>query len=86
LLAWKPTWAVVEAGGGMALAFETASNLPVILIIVTAKIAREWGFEPWRSQDASGLYAPHAVAKVNWPELRKKAGEPDRRPLFPVPG
>lgn len=79
-------WAVVEAGGSMALAFETARNLPLMLIIETAKTAREWGFEPWRSQDDPGLYAPHAFAEVNWPELRLKAGEPVWTPPEPIPG
>jgi hypothetical protein len=36
-------WAVVEAGGNMDLAFETARNLPLMLAIETAKIGREWG-------------------------------------------
>jgi hypothetical protein len=80
------TWAVVEAGGPMNLAFETARNLPLMLIIETAKVAREWGLEPWKSQDDPGLYAPHAFAEVNWPELRQKAGEPDWTPPEPIPG
>jgi hypothetical protein len=80
------TWAVVEAGGTMSLAFETARNLPLMLIIETAKIAREWGLEPWKSQDEPGLYCPDAFAEVNWPELREKAGEPDWTPPEPIPG
>ena len=80
------TWAVVEAGGSMTLAFETARNMPLMLIIETAKVGREWGLEPWRSQDDPGLYAPHCFAEVNWPELRLKAGEPDWQPPEPTPG
>jgi hypothetical protein len=80
------TWAVVEAGGSMSLAFETARNLPLMTIIETAKIAREWGMEPWKSQDDPGIYATHVFAEVNWPELRQKAGEPDWTPPEPIPG
>ena len=80
------TWAVVEAGGSMSLAFETARNLPLVLISEAAKIGREWGMEPWRSQDDPGLYASHAFAEVNWPELRVKAGEPDWLPPYSMPG
>jgi hypothetical protein len=35
------TWAVVEVGGSMSLAFETARNLPLVLISEAAKVARE---------------------------------------------
>ena len=80
------TWAVVEAGGSMSLAFETARNLPLVLISEAAKIGREWDMEPWRSQEDPGLYAPHAFAEVNWPELRVKAGEPDWLPPYSMPG
>ncbi len=79
-------WAVVEAGGSMNLAFETARNLPLMLAIETARIAREWAMEPWKSQPFPGLYAPHTYPEVDWRRLREQAGEPDWRPPFPVPG
>ena len=79
-------WAVVEAGGSMSLAFEAARNLPMMLAIETARIAREWEMEPWKSQAFPGLYAPHTYPEVDWHRLRDQAGEPDWRPPFPVPG
>ena len=79
-------WAVVEAGGSMSLAFETARNLPLMLAIETARIAREWEMEPWKSQAFPGLYAPHTYPEVDWRRLREQAGEPDWRPPYPVPG
>jgi hypothetical protein len=44
VLSSKPTWAVVEAGGSMVLAYATARNLSVMVIIEIAKMAHEWGF------------------------------------------
>jgi hypothetical protein len=79
-------WAVVEAGGSMDLAFDAARNLPLILAIETARMAREWEMEPWKSQAFPGLYAPHTYPEVDWQRLREQAGEPDWRPPFPVPG
>ena len=70
----------------MSLAFEAARNLPLMLAIETAKIAREWEMEPWKSQAFPGLYAPHTYPEVDWQHLREQAGEPDWRPPFPVPG
>jgi hypothetical protein len=79
-------WAVVEAGGSMSLAFETARNLPLMLAIETARIAREWQMEPWRSQEFPSIYAPHTFPEVDWQRLRDQAGEPGWRPPYPVPG
>jgi uncharacterized protein (DUF952 family) len=68
------------------LAFEAARNLPLMLAVETAKVAREWQMEPWRSQEFPSLYAPHTFPEVDWYRLRDQAGEPGWRPPYPVPG
>ena len=79
-------WSVVEAGGSMDLAFEAARNLPLMLAVETAKVAREWKMEPWNSQEFPGLYAPHTFPEVDWHRLREQAGEPTWQPPFSIPG
>src|SRR5688572_21620195 len=79
-------WAVVEAGGSMDLAFEAARNLPLMLVVETAKVAREWQMEPWKSEEFPSLYVPYTFGEVDWQHLREQAGEPAWHPPFAIPG
>jgi hypothetical protein len=79
-------WASVEAGGSMDLAFEAARNLPLMLAVETAKVAREWQMEPWKSEEFPSLYAPYTFGEVDWQHLREQAGEPAWHPPFAIPG
>ena len=77
------TWAVVEAGGCMNLAFETARNLPLMLTSRRPRSAREWDMEPWQSQDDPGPLRPARLRRGRTGrELREQAGEPDWLPPY----
>jgi hypothetical protein len=67
----------VGLGVPMATAYELSHGAWLMLAEHVAADMREARFEPWASAADPDIYDLRAFAPINWPNLARKAGEPD---------